>query len=190
MMRVVRERTFQPSRALLPFSIGCLILIIFLAIQMLRSGPFLIVVAISPIIIYGIWWFSRLFFFCLKFSITVSQRGVTIERPVNLLLDSETLLFEWDEIKTVSFSIGQEINPKYFLFRNTALVISLKNDKAVTIDQVAVLDHYTDLFSMIQQVIPFVYEVPNEQLWDQRIRFGIVAAIACAFLSLFIVFLM
>lgn len=188
-MHVVRERTFRPSRALIPFAGGCFLMIIFLGVQMLHSGPIIVVLAISPIILYGLWWFAKLFLFCFRFSITVSQRGVTIERPLNAFMDTESLLVGWDEIRAVSFVISQDIDPRYFLFHNTSLLFELQTNRTLSIDQIATLDHYTDLFAMIQQVIPFVYEVPAEQMWDERIRITIVAAIALIFFSLFIVFL-
>lgn len=189
-MKVVRERTFRPSRALIPFAGGCFLMIIFLLVQMLRTGPLLVVITISPIVVFGLWWFAKLFSFCLRFSVTVNQKGVAIEKPTNAFMDTESFLLSWDEIHTVSFITSSDINPRYFLFHNTLLQFTLKNEKTISVDQIATLDHYTDMFAMIQQVIPFVYEIPAEQMWDERIRIAIVAGIGLAFISLFIVFLL
>jgi hypothetical protein len=188
MLQQVPEMTFRPSRALPPFAGIFFLLIVFLTFRIFTLAPFIVVLVLLPFVGFALWWFMRLFFFSVRFSVTVSQESIDIQQPSHSLLDLDIVRLSWKEIRDVDFKVDEEFNPRHFTGRNATLTFRLQGGSSFVLEQITTLDQYSDLFTKIQEHIPFMYELPTEQLWDQRLRQVILCGLLIVLIALLIIF--
>jgi len=182
-------RVFRPSRALIPFSIFFLLLVVLITGRIFVVAPIAIGLLLLPFSFFAVWWFSSLLMYSLQFWVAVSPHGLELNQPAGGLFDTESVLLTWDELTSVEFLAKQEFSPKAFTGREAVLVLKLKDAPDISISQIMILEHYPDFFSFIQDRLPFVYELPEEQLWDTKTRMTLVGSIAFIFILLLFIFI-
>jgi|GEM_PF-4853765 len=182
-------KVFRPSRALIPFAVFFLVLVVVITGRIFASSPILVGILLLPFSLFAVWWFATLLMYALQFWVAVSPDGLEVNRPAGGFFDTESILMTWDELKDVEFLVKDEFSPKSFTGREAELVLHVKEGKAINIPHIMVLEQYTNLFAFIQQRLPFVYELPEEQLWDPKLRIAITGGIALIFIILLFIFI-
>ncbi|MFA5030765.1 MAG: hypothetical protein WC495_04205 [Patescibacteria group bacterium] len=182
-------RIFRPSKALIPFAVFFLLLVVLITGRIIALGYIVNSILILPFALFAVWWFGSLLLYAVQFRVAVSEHGLECNRPAGGLFDTESTLVTWDELKSVEFVVKQEFNPKAFTGREAVLRLKTKKGNDITIPNIMIIDHYPDLFSVIQERLPFVYELPEEQLWDTKTRMAIVGVVAFVFIVLLFIFI-
>jgi len=183
------SRVFRPSRALIPFAIFFLLLTVLITGKIIALGYIVNSILILPFALFALWWFGSLLMYAIQFSVSVHEHALTCNRPAGGLFDTQSTLVTWDELKSVEFLLKKEFNPKAFTGREAILLLKTKQGSDITIPHIMIIDHYPDLFAFIQERLPFVYELPEEQLWDTKTRMAIVGSVAFIFIVLLFIFI-
>lgn len=182
-------RVFRPSRALIPFSVFFLFLVVFITGRIFVVAPVVVGLLLLPFSFFAVWWFGSLLMYAVQFWVAVSPNGLELNQPAGGFFDTESVLLTWDELTSVEFVAKQEFSPKAFTGREAILLLKVKSSQDISISHVMILEHYPDLFSFIQEHLPFVYELPEEQLWDTKTRMTMVGSIAFIFILLLFIFI-
>lgn len=184
-----RNTTFRPSRAIFPFAGAFLLISLYVIIRIFPGAPTLLLILLIPYVAFLVWWFVALIILSMTLKVTATPAGLEVSRSSGGFLDTDEMMIQWDEIQNVSFSYSKEFTPATFTGRNATLTLDLADGKQVAIDHIMTLDQYTDLFEIIQQRIPFTYELPREQLMGERSRQLIVIGIIIVFMIIFLLFI-
>lgn len=185
----VNQTTFHPSRSLLPFAGAFLLISIFVVIRFFPDAPVYLFILLLPYLFFIFWWFVTLMVLSFSLTIVLDPNGIIITQPVGSFFEKEIIQLTWTEIKSVSFEYSEEFTPAAFTGRSGQLEFKTIEDKKVVVDHIMIIENYTTLFAIIQQYIPFVYQLPREQLINTKTRQCIVVGVAIIFLVVFLLFI-
>lgn len=189
MKRVHPQTTFHPSRALLPFSAVFLFLSVYVVLRILPDAPMVLFLVLLPYLFFILWWFLALLRITLRLRVTCTAEGIQIHQPASGFFDIETTEISWDEIRDIAFEYSDEFSPASFTGRSGKLTIETTEGKKIVVEHIMTIENYTRVFEIMQQHVPFVYQLPREQLMSTRMRQMIVISLSLIFLIIFLLFI-